>query len=67
MSANVYKIVKCPTCGKPVPWIPAQTFKPFCSNRCKLIDLGEWVMEEKVIPGEPAISFEETDEGSEPH
>ena len=61
MSGNVTQIVKCPNCGKPVPWIPAQTFKPFCSNRCKLIDLGEWIMEEKAIPGEPAPLFDESD------
>lgn len=45
--------VKCPTCRRSVPWIPEQEFKPFCSERCKMIDLGEWAMEEKVIPGEP--------------
>jgi uncharacterized protein len=45
--------VKCPTCRRPVPWSPEQEFKPFCSERCKMIDLGEWAMEEKVIPGEP--------------
>jgi endogenous inhibitor of DNA gyrase (YacG/DUF329 family) len=61
MAGNVTKVVKCPNCGKPVPWIAAQAFKPFCSNRCKLIDLGEWVMEEKVIPGEPAAVCDETE------
>jgi endogenous inhibitor of DNA gyrase (YacG/DUF329 family) len=45
-------IVKCPTCKCPVSWIPEQLYKPFCSERCRLIDLGEWVMEEKRIPGE---------------
>lgn len=45
-------IVKCPTCRRPVPWTAEQLSKPFCSERCKLIDLGEWVMEEKRIPGE---------------
>ncbi len=44
--------VKCPTCSRPVPWCAEQLFKPFCSDRCRLIDLGEWVMEEKRIPGE---------------
>ena len=44
--------VTCPTCGKPVPWSPESTFRPFCSKRCQLIDLGEWVNEEKAIPGE---------------
>jgi len=45
--------VTCPTCGKPVPWSPESTYRPFCSKRCQLIDLGEWVNEEKAIPGEP--------------
>ena len=50
------QIVHCPTCGKEVPWKKSENFKPFCSERCKLIDLGEWVMEEKVIPGETMLS-----------
>jgi hypothetical protein len=46
--------VACPSCGKDVPWEPQQKWRPFCSERCKLIDLGEWLSEEKRIPGEPA-------------
>lgn len=45
--------VACPTCGKKVAWTPEQKWRPFCSERCKLIDLGEWLGEEKRIPGEP--------------
>ena len=33
--------VDCPTCGTAVEWAPASAFRPFCSDRCKLIDLGE--------------------------
>ena len=44
--------VKCPTCGKPVVWGPQSPSRPFCSDRCRLIDLGEWANEEKAIPGE---------------
>ncbi|MDP2902465.1 MAG: DNA gyrase inhibitor YacG [Methylovulum sp.] len=56
MSASSQPLtVKCPACARPVPWLPEQLFKPFCSERCKLIDLGEWVMEEKRIPGEPLL------------
>ncbi|MDO9105163.1 MAG: DNA gyrase inhibitor YacG [Methylovulum sp.] len=51
--------VKCPTCDRAVPWLPEQLFKPFCCERCKLIDLGEWVMEEKRIPGEPLVDDDE--------
>lgn len=46
-------VVKCPTCQRAVSWTADYSFKPFCSERCKLIDLGEWVMEEKRIPGTP--------------
>lgn len=45
--------VECPTCGAPVEWTPANTFRPFCSDRCKLIDLGAWAAEEHKIPVSP--------------
>lgn len=45
--------VRCPTCSKPVTWSEASAFRPFCSERCRLIDLGEWANEEKAIPGAP--------------
>jgi len=51
---NSPKIVKCPTCGKEVEWSDQQPWRPFCSERCKLIDLGEWADEGHRIPGEPA-------------
>ena len=34
--------VKCPTCGKEIEYSSANPWRPFCSERCKLIDLGEW-------------------------
>jgi endogenous inhibitor of DNA gyrase (YacG/DUF329 family) len=54
--------VKCPTCKRPVAWTPDQVFKPFCSERCRLIDLGEWIMEEKRIPGESLELENDNDE-----
>jgi endogenous inhibitor of DNA gyrase (YacG/DUF329 family) len=33
-------IVDCPTCGKKVEWTEKNKFRPFCSERCKQIDLG---------------------------
>ena len=45
-------VVKCPTCGQPVEWSEASKFRPFCSERCKLIDLGNWASEDYRIPGE---------------
>ena len=44
-------IVQCPTCGAPVEWKAESTFRPFCSERCKLIDLGAWAAEEHAIAG----------------
>jgi len=42
--------VACPTCGKDVAWVPENAWKPFCSERCKLIDLGEWATEKYRVP-----------------
>jgi len=45
--------VRCPICKKWVEW-KDNPFRPFCSERCKLIDLGAWVSEEYKIEGEKA-------------
>ncbi|MEN8259748.1 MAG: DNA gyrase inhibitor YacG [Pseudomonadota bacterium] len=44
--------VKCPQCGTSVSWIASEKFRPFCSERCKLIDFGGWAAGERAIPGE---------------
>jgi hypothetical protein len=62
-------MVACPNCGKAVAWTAASAFRPFCSERCKLIDLGAWAAEkyrvpvaedkdrpEAALPGEPTGS-----------
>jgi len=46
------KTVSCPTCQRPVEWSSASPWRPFCSERCKLIDLGAWVSEQRAIPGD---------------
>ncbi|MDN5753305.1 MAG: DNA gyrase inhibitor YacG [Nitrosospira sp.] len=38
-------IVNCPQCGKIVAWETGNRYRPFCSERCKMIDLGEWATE----------------------
>jgi len=43
-------LVPCPTCGKSVSWTPASVWRPFCSERCKLIDLGAWATERYRVP-----------------
>ena len=46
--------VSCPTCNKTVTWSNTEQWKPFCSERCKLIDLGDWANESHKIAGELA-------------
>ncbi len=41
-------IVRCPGCAKRGAWF-AGPFGPFCSHRCKLVDLGKWFEEEHAI------------------
>ena len=43
--------VKCPTCQRDLDWENAP-FRPFCSERCRLIDLGAWLSGQRSIPGE---------------
>ena len=50
--------VKCPTCSKLVSWIPENSYRPFCSERCRLIDLGEWFSEERRIADEDESTSE---------
>jgi len=44
------RLVTCPQCGRNVGWDTANRYRPFCSERCKLIDLGAWASENYRIP-----------------
>ncbi len=55
------KTVKCPQCRKEVAW-EGNPHRPFCSERCRLIDLGAWAKEEYRFPGEKKTD-EEPEEG----
>ena len=52
--------VKCPTCRRPVEWSPESPYRPFCSERCRLIDLGAWFNEQHKIPDESAAAADES-------
>lgn len=54
MTQEITRIFPCPTCGKPSILSKENAFRPFCSERCKLIDLGEWASEEHKIAGDDA-------------
>lgn len=54
----------CPVCKKSTTW-EENPWRPFCSEKCKLIDLGKWVFEEYRIEGEEADSKEQRTEDKE--
>ena len=51
-------LVKCPTCGKQTEYQGNEN-RPFCSERCKLIDFGAWADEEYSLPSETSSLSEE--------
>ncbi|WP_346797947.1 DNA gyrase inhibitor YacG [Halomonas sp. Bachu 37] len=53
--------VACPQCSKKVPWVPESSFRPFCSKRCQLLDLGAWAEESHRIAGESAMDEADLD------
>jgi endogenous inhibitor of DNA gyrase (YacG/DUF329 family) len=60
------RTVACPTCGKPVEWA-ANVWRPFCSERCKLIDLGAWASEKYRVPvAESKDQLEDAELGEPP-
>jgi endogenous inhibitor of DNA gyrase (YacG/DUF329 family) len=48
------KRLRCPTCKRDIEWSEQFPYRPFCSERCRLIDLGAWLSENHAIPGDPA-------------
>ena len=46
------KHVPCPRCGQPALFGAQNKWRPFCSERCKLIDLGQWASERYRVPVE---------------
>jgi endogenous inhibitor of DNA gyrase (YacG/DUF329 family) len=43
-------VVPCPRCGASVAWTPENRYRPFCSERCRQIDLGAWAAGEYRVP-----------------
>jgi endogenous inhibitor of DNA gyrase (YacG/DUF329 family) len=57
------QVVRCPHCGKPVTWSDEHRWRPFCSERCKLIDLGQWASEKYRIEAEEQREHDEDGRG----
>jgi len=47
------RIVRCPQCGGDSLFEPANRWRPFCSERCRQIDLGAWASESFRVPATP--------------
>jgi endogenous inhibitor of DNA gyrase (YacG/DUF329 family) len=58
-------VVSCPTCGAAVAWTAENRWKPFCSERCKLIDLGQWATEKYRVPAEEQEPEDESPQQSQ--
>lgn len=58
---------KCPTCGRAIEGssLDALPYFPFCSERCRLVDLGRWIEGDYTIPGPPAPDSSSTPPGDE--
>ena len=52
-AARPARLVACPGCGKPTAYAPENPWRPFCSERCRLQDLGAWASEAYRIPQRP--------------
>ncbi|MGB4813199.1 MAG: DNA gyrase inhibitor YacG [Methylophilaceae bacterium] len=50
MEMNKPRLVACPQCKNLSEYSAGNAFRPFCSERCKLIDLGVWATEGYAIP-----------------
>ena len=63
MNTRPARKVACPQCGQPSEFSPANAYRPFCSERCKMIDLGAWASESYRIQAspEPALPEDEAE------
>lgn len=50
METRPPRFVACPQCGAQVAWVAANRYRPFCSERCRQIDLGAWAAGDYRVP-----------------
>ncbi len=60
------RTINCPYCKKPSIYSESNPYRPFCSERCKMIDLGDWADEKYKVPTEEKVdpdSYRKEDDG----
>jgi endogenous inhibitor of DNA gyrase (YacG/DUF329 family) len=60
-AGRAVKRVPCPCCGTLAPFGPQNKWRPFCSERCRSLDLGAWASEQYRMPTRPAEDDETPD------
>ncbi|MCR5536021.1 MAG: DNA gyrase inhibitor YacG [Succinivibrio sp.] len=55
---------RCPHCGRELPYDVHNPFRPFCSEKCKLLDLDAWANDELVIEGNSVLEDEDAEQAS---
>jgi endogenous inhibitor of DNA gyrase (YacG/DUF329 family) len=53
VSQDSVRIIRCPACGGPSRYAPDNRHRPFCSERCRNLDLGAWASESYRVPARP--------------
>lgn len=56
------RTVQCPYCHKTLDWSEQYPYRPFCSERCRTIDLGAWASERYAIPSQGTDNTDQDDE-----
>lgn len=59
------RALQCPICQKTVEWTDAFPFRPFCSERCRVIDLGAWADDRYRVPINAPVDIEDMNEDSD--
>ncbi|MDR1424767.1 MAG: DNA gyrase inhibitor YacG [Azoarcus sp.] len=57
------RLVRCPQCGRDAEWSEDNPLRPFCSERCKQIDLGAWASDQYRVPTAPKDGEPESEPG----
>lgn len=60
------RVVRCPQCSGDSLFSPNNRWRPFCSERCRQIDLGAWASESFRVPAAPPQDPDESDSGGAP-